>query len=235
MSNIDEFSVSVHHIKFYEALDLDGKPVPVSLRGANCALGPEAQSVVNGTSGPAVYEYLPALFHLPDGRLFYTRYKKTGFERFSCPFGLAPTGVNLIQLSPDTALVQCKNEQIPFPPRPSLQDESSSTDLDRPAGMINPSAETSPPRSRDFVASADQADDSPAGRERRVRKCLEENPNATSEAISEATGIPVTTIRNMSVWKEYGGERQARRRRTSGREVPLTPRILTRQSRNQKG
>ncbi len=231
MSNIDEFSVSVHHIRFYEAIDLDGKPVPVSLRGAKCAHGPEAQSVVNDGSGAEVYKYLPALFHLPDGRLFYARYAKDGFQRFRCPFDLPPNGVNLRQLSPDTALVQCQKDQIPFPPRPDVRGESSSTrsesfDSDRPAGAIATSAESSPPRPRHLVASADQADDSPAGRERRVRKCLEENPNATSEAISEATGIPETSVRNMAVWKEYGDERKARRARKTSREMRLTPGIL---------
>jgi hypothetical protein len=159
------------------------------------------------------------------------RFTKNGFQHFTCPFDLPSTGVRLRQLSPETALVQCKKDQIPFPPRPSLGGESSSTrsesfEPDRPAGTIAPSAETSPPCRRYLVTSTDHADDSPAGRKRRVRKCLEENPNTTSKAISKETGISESSIRNMAVWKEYGGERQARRGRASVKEVPLTPKIL---------
>ncbi len=231
MSHTDTFSISVHHVRFYAALDLSGKPIVVTLGGANCAYGPEATGVANGASGPEAYEYLPVLFHLPDGRLFYARYTREGYKHFRCPLEISRTGVTLRQLSEETAMVQCEKEKIPFPPRPTGGGEPSSTrsgasDADRPAGTPNPPAESATQHQRNFVMPASQADDSPAGRERRVADYLEKNQNATSKAVHKATSIPETTIRNMPVWKEHQAKKKTRQERGSVEAVELTEGML---------
>ena len=234
MSQTDNFSIlsiSVHHIKFYEALDLSGKPIVVQLGGANCAYGPEATGVAKDASGSEVYEYLPVLFHLPDGRLFYARYTREGYRHFHCPLENSRTGVTLRQLSEGTAMGQCEMEKIPFPPRPTGGGEPSSTrsgasDADRLAGTPNSPAESAAQHPRNLVMPASQADDSPAGRERRVADYLEKNQNATSKAVHEATGIPETTIRNMPVWKEHQAKKKTRQKGGSVQGVPLTEEML---------
>ena len=79
---------------------------------------------------------------------------------------------------------------------------------------------------RNLVMPASQADDSPAGRERRVADYLEKNQNATSKAVHEATGIPETTIRNMPVWKEHQAKKKTRQKGGSVQGVPLTEEML---------
>ena len=232
MSQTDNFSIlsiSVHHIKFYEALDLSGKPIVVQLGGANCAYGPEATGVAKDASGSEVYEYLPVLFHLPDGRLFYARYTREGYRHFHCPLENSRTGVTLRQLSEGSAMGQCEMEKIPFPPRPTGGGEPSSTRsallADRLAGTPNSPAESAAQR-ENLVMPASQADDSPAGRERRVADYLEKNQNATSKAVHEATGIPETTIRNMPIWKEHQAKKKTRQKGGSVKAVPLTEEML---------
>jgi hypothetical protein len=95
--------VNPKRLGFQQAIDLFGQRCVISLAGAGWVAGPERDG------------YLPMLFRLRDGRLFYGRsdwsYKRRGFV----PFRSHP-GAVFLQMTIEGAEIQCQKEQIPFPP-----------------------------------------------------------------------------------------------------------------------
>jgi hypothetical protein len=97
---------------------------------------------------------------------------------------------------------------------------------DRPVATPNSSADNTKTHPTRWVAPPDQADDSPAGKERRVSRFSDAHPNATSEEIGKATRIPPQTVRRMSAWKAHQAKKRTREDSGSVDAMELTEEML---------